>query len=84
MTTNFKFTQAGVVISKKDVHTNERPSVKYCAQHLIVAIDSLLHRVNQPQPGIVIDIHTDEYTPVSHWVCFGATRDGMSDRREHS
>ena len=84
MTTNFKFTQASVLISNKDVHTNERPPVEYCAQHLTVAIDSLLHRVNQPQPGIVIDIHTDEYTPVSHWVCFGATRDGMSDRREHS
>ena len=42
---------------------------------------TLLHRVNQPQPGVVIDIHKDEYTPVSHWVCFGATRDGMSGPR---
>lgn len=49
-----------------------------------LAIDSLLHRFNQPQPGVVIDIHKDEYTPVSHWVCFGATRDGMSGPRPQS
>ena len=42
---------------------------------------TLLHRVNQPQPGVVIDIHKGDYTPVSHWVCFGATRDGMSGPR---
>lgn len=35
------------------------------------------------QPGVVIlnkNIHMDEYTSVSHshWVIFGATRDGMS------
>ena len=42
---------------------------------------TLLHRINQPQLGVVIDIHKDEYTPVSHWVCFGATRDGMSGVR---
>ncbi len=81
MITNSKLNQQGVMISKKNVHTNEHPPVKYCAQHLTVAIDSLLHRFNQPQPGVVIDIHKDEYTPVSHWVCFGATRDGMSGPR---
>ena len=42
---------------------------------------TLLHRINQPQLGVVIDIHKDEYRPVSHWVCFGATRDGMSGPR---
>ena len=42
---------------------------------------TLLHRINQPEPGVVIDIQTDEYRPVSHWVYFGATRDGMSGVR---
>ncbi len=42
---------------------------------------TLLHRINQPEPGVVIDIQTDEYRPVSHWVYFGATRDGISGPR---
>ena len=42
---------------------------------------TLLHRINQPEPGVVINIRKDEYKPVFHWVCFGATRDGMSGVR---